>query len=47
MTSPLRTIHVVAAVITGSASDGVGWHEVTDLDAARSIVDALAKAHAA
>ena len=38
---------VDVGVRLGSASDGVGGHEVTDLDAARSIVDALAKAHAA
>jgi len=45
--SAKRPVTVDGGVRLGSASDGVGGHEVTDLDAARSIVDALAKAHAA
>lgn len=45
--SAKRTVTVDGGVRLGSASDGVGGHEVTDLAAARSIVDALAKSHAA
>ncbi|MFJ4046243.1 copper homeostasis protein CutC [Microbacterium sp. NPDC089987] len=45
--SAKRTVTVDGGVRLGSASDGVGGHEVTDLEAARSIVDALAKSQAA
>lgn len=45
--SAKRTVTVDGGVRLGSASDGVGGHEVTDLDAARSIVDALAQTRAA
>ncbi|MGX1792603.1 copper homeostasis protein CutC [Microbacterium sp. NPDC055312] len=44
--SAKRTVSVDGGVRLGSASDGVGGHEVTDLDAARSIIDALAASHA-
>lgn len=36
-----------SGVRLGSAGDGVGGHEVTDLDVARSIVDALARSRGA
>lgn len=45
--SAKRTITAESGVRLGSASDGVGGHEVTDLDAARSIVAALAQTQAA
>jgi len=45
--SAKRTVSVDGGVRLGSASDGVGGHEVTDLAAARSIVDALTTSHAA
>ncbi|MEV7619686.1 copper homeostasis protein CutC [Microbacterium sp. NPDC089321] len=45
--SAKRTVTADNGVRLGSASDGDAGHEVTDLDAARSIVDALARAQAA
>lgn len=45
--SAKRTVVADGGVRLGSASDGVGAHEVTDRDAARSIVGALARSQAA
>lgn len=45
--SAKRTVMADGGVRLGSASDGVGGHEVTDRDAARSIADALAQARVA
>ncbi|WP_182254703.1 copper homeostasis protein CutC [Microbacterium esteraromaticum] len=45
--SAKRTVTADGGVRLGSADEGVGGHEVTDLAAARSIVDALAGAQAA
>lgn len=45
--SAKRTMTADNGVRLGSASDGDAGHEITDLDAARSIVGALARAHAA
>jgi copper homeostasis protein len=45
--SAKRTVTADGGVRLGSASDGVGAHEITDLDAARSIVAALAPVRAA
>ncbi|MFJ4175408.1 copper homeostasis protein CutC [Microbacterium sp. NPDC089696] len=40
--SAKRTVHEDGGVRMGSASDGVGGYEVTDLDTARAVVAALA-----
>ncbi|MEV7632357.1 copper homeostasis protein CutC [Microbacterium sp. NPDC089318] len=45
--SAKRTVTGDSGVRLGSASDGVGEHEITDLDVARSIVAALAPVQAA
>ncbi len=41
--SAKRTVHADGGVRMGSAADGVGGHEVTDLDTARAVLTALGR----